>query len=456
MARPRGQPQRSIQAFTNVTKASTAGLVTDKKRKHDDDEPVSALLSISTNIKKRKVATITPPKTPTKALRNSFAQIEVSAAITNLKRKRHASAEVEISLSSPPESSTECDSLPAELEDLKRLNSAFLSSLSLYYAHNGNSTQADLRMITPSITRLWGKRKATIDDVRKLVAIIHLTSTSKSQNVTRFALKDFGEGKVCIEIVAKRLGLKSTATTLNEADTNAVFCANLEHAWDSCSKRSEGPESFIESLSLEPMSMAASVAKIAPLRARGQRRLEEVLMPFKNFNLSDSPASPSRNTKRVKNDHISSINLPLRISEKENTQPEAPKDRSLSLLERIQKKEAIAALMPSGPSKEEREHMAALQKAEEMLEILNLLAMAKGGAARASFPLGSLVGSIKTSMRSPMAKDEILRCVKVLTTEIAPGHISMVTFGSVTGLVVDRNRKPQLAEVKERLRQRGV
>jgi hypothetical protein len=456
MARPRRGPQRSIQAFTTVTKASATLSVANKKRKHHDEESVPAIFNISTTLKKRKVAIITPPDTPTKVVRSSVAQISVSTSITNLKRKRHASPEVDIAISSPPESSTECDSLPAEVEDLKRLNSAFLSSLSLHYAHNGNSSSVDLRMITPSITRLWAKRKATIDDIRRLVAIIHLTSTKKSQSVVRFALKDFGEGKVCLEIVAKRRGLKSTANTLNEADTNALFSANLEHAWESSPNRSEGPAAFIASLPLEPLSMAATVAKIAPLQAKGQRRLEEVLTPFKNFNISDSPASPNRVAKRVKSDHLSSMNLPMRTAEKENTQPEAPKDRSHSLLERIQKKEAIAALMPAGPTKEQRDHMAALQRAEEMLEILNLLAVAKGGASRTSFPLGSLVGSIQSSIRSPMAKDEVLRCVTVLTTEIAPGHISMVTFGSVIGVVVDRNRKPQSAEIKTRLSQRGV
>lgn len=466
MSRPRRQAQSTISAFTTITKASNFGLTADKKRKHtDNDEATIPFLSLNTTVKKRKVTFITPPTTPTKLKQNILAQTGVKSAVSNLsnKRKRHVSPEIEIAYSSPPESSTESDDFPLELEDFKRLNSAFLSALSLHYAHNGNSTSVDLRMITPSITRLWGKRKATINDIRKIVAVLHLTSTAKSQNVTRFALKDFSEGKVCIEIVAKRLGLKSTATTLNEAETNCQFCANLEHAWESCTKKAEGAEAFIEALPLEPMSMAASVAKIAPMRAKGQRRLEEVLTPFKNFNLSESPSSPSRSAKRVKNTHLSTFDLPVRVIGKENLQPEAQaaqpepaKDRSLSLLDRIQKKEALAASLPKAPTKEERERRAALQRSEELLEIINLLALAKGGAARASFPLASLVASIQSSIRSPMAKDDVLRCIKVLTIEVAPGHVSMVTFGSVVGVVVDRNRRPPMAEIRERLRLRGV
>jgi hypothetical protein len=86
---------------------------------------------------------------------------------------------------------------------------------------------------------------------------------------------------------------------------------------------------------------------------------------------------------------------------------------------------------------------------------LNLLAVAKGGS-RVSFPLPTLISNIQSSIRSPMAKDEILRCIKLLQTEIAPGYISLVTFGSITGVVVDVSRKPSAGEIAEKLRSKGV
>jgi hypothetical protein len=100
--------------------------------------------------------------------------------------------------------------------------------------------------------------------------------------------------------------------------------------------------------------------------------------------------------------------------------------------------------------------MAALQHAEELLEILSFLAAAKGGSARVSFSLPALVTNVRSSIRSPMSKEEILRCLQVLSSDVVPGHVNMVTFGSVTGVVVDRSRKPTLADVKAKLKANGV
>lgn len=440
-----------------MSKAGSVARVSIKKRKHDSDasdDESPAIVSITTAIKKRKIVTTTPPDTPTKVLKHTLATFNISSPAPALKRKQAACPILDIAIPSPPctpPPSNDSDDVVEQLEDLKSLASAFLSSLSLQYAHNGNSNSVDLRMLTPSITKLWGKRKVTIDDLRLLVAITHSSSNTSS----RFLLKDFGDGKVCVEMIRAKRGRGSLKASLNEAEVKAIFAANLETAWNSWTTQNSdttSAEEFIKSLPLEKLTTSSTVSKIAPLRAKGQRRLEEVLTPFKNFNISED-AEPSG--KRTKTGH-KGTGLIASVEEKENVRPLSPLDRTLSLLERIKVKEAIAANLPAAPTKEERERMAALQRSEELLEILNLLAVAKGGAARTSFPLSSLVGSIQSSIRSPMSKDEILRCVKVLQMEVAPGHISMVTFGSVTGVVVDRSRKPSLLDVKTKLRAKGV
>ncbi|KAF2675024.1 hypothetical protein BT63DRAFT_420263 [Microthyrium microscopicum] len=465
MPRPRTMVQRATLNFSSVSKPGTDSDLGSKKRKHDpttaDDERPSSL-SVTTSIKKRRVVVITPPDTPTKAIKHSIANLNLSvsasnlSSATNLKRKRHASPEIDIAVSSPPSSPTRSNGFTNELEDLKRLNCAFLSALSLHYAHNGNSNTVDLRMLTPSITKLWGKRKVTIEDIRLIVAIIHSTSTSKSATTaTRFLLKDYGEGKVCLERVARqRKGRGPAQRTFNEADTIATFNANLASLWESHSKQI--PSScFTASISPEPLVPSSTLAKLGPLRAKGQRRLEDVLTPFKNINLSDH--TPTRPFKRTKAAHTSTV-APV-SKDKENTTPEPPanpSDRSSSLLARIHAKEAAAASAAPAPTKEQRERMAALQRAEEVLQVLQMLAVAKGGSARASFPMSMLVRNVQASMRSPLAREEIERVIKLLQTEVAPGHIGVVTFGSVTGVVVDRNRKPGVADIKARLVALGV
>jgi hypothetical protein len=431
--------------------------ISSNKRKHGSlpDLPSSTQ---ETSLKKRKLATITPPPTPPDfpsiALEPScLIPLQLAAPPAILKRKRSAPA-----VTSPPTSPSLDDAhalLPKELDSLKRLNAAFLSALTLHYAHNGHSTSADLRVLMPCVTRVWKKRNVTVEDIRLLLAIIHSTTTSKNGSAfAKFCLKDYGQGKVCLEFSRLRSGRGAASQYFNESQINTTFATNLESAWESWSSQAghnpDDVESFISSIDLEPLATSATVAQIAPLRANGQRRLEEVLTPFKNFNLSDeSPAPPSKRARNGSGPEPTG-------ADKENAKPVYALDRSVSLLDRIKAKEAHAASLPAAPTKEQRERMAALQRSEEVLEIMNLLALAKGGSSRVSFPLPSLVRNLQSSIRSPLSKEELIRCVNVLQTEIAPGHISMVTFGSVTGIVVERNRKPTLADVKARLKARGV
>lgn len=453
-----------MQPFVAVSKPLSSNL---KKRKADfstaeDELPLN--FSVVASTKKRRLGVNTPPETPTKTIKHSLAALNINTPASNLKRKRDASPDIAIVITPPASRATSIDAdLPAELEDLKRLNAAFLSALTLHYAHNGNSTSADLRMLTPSVTKTWGKRKVTVQDIRLLVTIIHSTTTSRNGSVAaKFCMKDYGEGKVCVEFIRQRRGRGAITHSFNESHINVTFGTNLEIAWESWNSHPDNRDAavkvFIDSIELEPLTTSATLAKIAPLRAKGQHRLEEVLTPFQNFNLSDETASrpikrarsgPGRDTQtEPEKENVKPT--------KEEAKPINPLDRSLSLLDRIKAKEAHAASLPAAPTKEARERIAALQRSEELLEVLNLLALAKGGASRISFPLPSLVSSIQSSLRNPLSKDEIVRAVKVLQTEVAPKHVSMVTFGAVTGVVLDRSRKPSLADVKAKLKALGI
>jgi len=227
-----------------------------------------------------------------------------------------------------------------------------------------------------------------------------------------------------------------------------AFATNLESAWQSWKSQNSSSihnvDAFVDSVELEPLIMHSSSRKILPLRATGQQRLDEVLTPFEKFNISDE--ENDQPTKRIRTHQ----------PDKENLAPTNPTHRSASLIDRIRAKEARIASLPAAPTKEELERRAALQRSEEVLQILNLLALAKSPATRTSFPLPTLVTSVQSSVRSPLSKNEIVDCVKVLQSEIAPGHISMLTFGSITAVVVDPLRRPLQTIVSQRLRDRGI
>jgi DNA replication factor Cdt1 C-terminal domain len=443
--------QRTIRAFTTQTKPfDSDSSLQSRKRKliladDDDDSDVPQLPRLLLAKKRKTVGIVTPPRTPTppNVLHNNNNNNTTS------------------------------------LEDLTKLNAAFLSSMSLQYAHNGSSSSLDLRTLLPSVTKSWSKRQVGLDDIQALLSIY---------NDGLYRLVNFGDGKVCIEkspvSMSKQQPRKRQVTgsmvggvPLDEADLKQQFAIKLEQAWNDWLKARSHQvnvdyvSAFLQYMANKhSMEESSTIRKIAPLRSRGQQRLEEVLGPLmKKIHISDD-VEPSQETanKRFKRD-TNSTNGPKRpqISRTVSTisistqttiecpKPESAASRSASLLSRIQAKEAFLASQPAGPSKEERERLAALQRAQEVFDILNLLAVSKGGI-KVTFPLPSLVNNMQASIRSPMSKDEIVRCVTVLQKEIAPGHISLVTYGSIIGVVVDRLRKPATAVVADRLRERGA
>ena len=136
--------------------------------------------------------------------------------------------------------------------------------------------------------------------------------------------------------------------------------------------------------------------------------------------------------------------------------------RNQSLLDRILAKQQWLAALPQAPSKAERERRAALHRAEEVVGMLTLLAgrdRASGFgerqanvSPRMSFPLQVLVKSVQGSIRSPMASEEVLKCLEVLEEEVGPaGFVRIVRTSGVCAVVVCPRLRPAMSELRERV-----
>jgi hypothetical protein len=452
MARPR-RTQASIEAFTSVSKPISSSPLSKKRKQPIEDE---AQLAIPSDPKKRKFAVVVAPSTPSKVLKSAFTKLNVqhSSPINTsfgAKRKRDLT----------PDSLVDNQQ---EFEALEHLCTSFLSTLSCHYAHNGSSSSVDLRRFLPALSKAWGERAVVLLDIRRVIGLMQSGTTRQLTFANTFALKDYGGGKVCIELKSTASMRNRTGLIFDDADLKRKFKSRLDAIWqswqrDSIADSSLDWDSFLARLPLEPLAVSATAAKISALTAKGQRRLDDVLTPFKRISLEEAPSNRAIKRSRTGERDVQRLPSPPTSDEEMPPPPPPPvvsaADRSRQLLDRVRAKEELAASLPSGPTKDERERLAALQRAAELLQILNLLAVSKGGS-RVSFPLPTLVANIKTSLRSPMSKEEILRCVKALQTEVVPGHVSVVTFGSVTGVVVDMMRKPAASEVQAKLRALGV
>jgi hypothetical protein len=453
--------QRSIQAFGRASKPNADAPLSRKRKQLVEDDSLPLAPALRTN-KKIRIQLETPPDTPTPT------SAPAHAAVKSGKRKRAAAPE----LATPPKTpeydgdeDTVSAELPDEIYQLTRLNSAFLTALSLHYAHHGTSSPIDIRSLTPSITNIWGKRKVTLEDVRLCLGVSNMKAArGRDSNPAAFSLALYATGKICLEMNApnKRQGVLSQS--FDEKALNARFTHRLEHAWNRWDEKSD-TKAFVSSLPLINVPKSATYKKVAPILAKGQQRLEEVMRPTAANSQSAPPESRTKRRKANSPEDQSKVNKLQSVKElspsssKENTPGiEAAEAglRSLGLIERIRQKEIYKSTLPTPPTKAELERMAALQRAEELLGIIDLLAAGKGAGLRVSFPLPALVKSVQSSIKSPLSKEEIENCLNVLAQDIAGGYIKIMAVGILKCVVVNKAYKPWPEEVREKLVENGV
>lgn len=319
------------------------------------------------------------------------------------------------------------DQLPTELADLAHLHASFLTALSLHYAHNGTSSQVDLRTLLPMITKSWKKRAVTLEDLRRMLAF----STQQEQS---FSLSDYGRAGICLVKMAPRgRALKRAPSYIDENEQNARFEEGLQRSWQTWrASHNASAAAFIAQLSLAEITENSSAQKAAPLFARGQQRLADLKASqaqSRTETLSPKPALPAA---------------------AKTTQ--AVQSRSSSLLDRILAKQALASALPSGPSRAELERKQALQRIEEVARILELLA---AGRVRASFSLTAVVQNLQGSLRSPISREEVERCLRLMGGEIMPGFVALIQSGSVNGVVVTKGGRLGVEELRGRVERAG-
>ncbi|KAF2275371.1 uncharacterized protein EI97DRAFT_434223 [Westerdykella ornata] len=370
--------------------------------------------------------------------------------------------------------------LPSELVNLLALHSSFLTALSLHYAHNGTATPVDLRSLTQSISAVWKKRKVTLEDIRLCVGVL---SAGPSGINNPFFLSDYTGGKICLEIRPEHKQACNLGP-LNEEALQSMFMQSLDDLWrtwntsqgsrttltarpiatprrrgrprkaDTTQKSMEvfvvddnALAKFISQLPLAEITLCPAVAASAPIREKGRKRLRE---------LKES-AYQGRMQKKLRESTGKENEDPIAQTQTQATQPkitEFAAVRKSNLLDRILAKQAAKAAAPAPLSPAELQRQAALQRSEEVLGVLSLLAAGKGPGSRVSFSMSTLLQSLQSSIRSPLSKEETLRCVEVLANEVAPGYVSIVRMGAISSVVINQLARP--VDVKRRLAALGV
>lgn len=313
----------------------------------------------------------------------------------------------------------------SELVQLLDLQAAFLKTYTMQLAHNGSDSPVDLRTLLPSVTRTWGKRKVTIEDIQRCIGVLNWVSSAKSAATTTapFYLSDYGRGKICIELQESHTG------PLHEHKLNMDFESSLRALWNS-RRPGQVASLFLSTLPQAPIKACASAIKTASLLNKNQRTLEE-----------------------LKNGVVRKQQLQQETKQQPITPPAPlkPDGTKLSLLDRIRLKENQAALAAlTGPSAAELARRAALQRAEDIAAVIGMLCTATGAQARMAFTMSALLIKLKDSLRTPTSQEDAATCVRLLASEVAPQWLRIVTVGGRENVVIQTALQPSKTEVAQR------
>ena len=360
--------------------------------------------------------------------------------------------------------------LPAELVNLLALHSSFLTALSLHCAHNGASTPADLQDLTASVTLVWRQRKVTYDDMRLIIGVLNYGPDGSNNP---YHLSDYGRGKIVLEIKEDSPMLDGM-TGVSEQVLTDMFKEGLDALWSqwcisqkmasrpiATPKRGRGRpkkadtkqvhleallddtsmSKFLARLPLADIETCASLNAIAPLQEKGRKRMRE----FKE-SVQHGRSQKKRQVSGKENDPTISQQTPAQPAQPKITEFAAV--RKTNLLDRILAKQEAAKCGPAAPTPVELQRRAALQRSEEVLGVLSLLCASRPGM-RVSFSTTTVLQQLRGSIRSPISKEEALKCIEVLANEVAPGYVSMLNMGAISSVVVVPAMRP--LDIKSRL-----
>ncbi|KAL8708130.1 MAG: hypothetical protein Q9225_007652, partial [Loekoesia sp. 1 TL-2023] len=376
--------------------------------------------------KKAPLKTI-PMETPTKGARSYLESLDLSSSPSSKDLSLSLVSRANTPASSPPPALSQknitkaAPKLPEELQDLINLHSSFLTALSLHYTHHGSLAPADFRVLRPNIERSWRKRRVSIRDIQQLLALQQTPSSTRS----KLSLSDFGSSKICIEIEGPSEHSTPHKQPLNEDSLNKIFRDNLIDRFTTYRNSRQGTspiEAFVNSLPLAPITPCTSATALAPLLAKGQRRLEDLKAGAIKAQARSHPKTAPTTLNSTTDSSSDAENIPP------TTKSADASARKTSLLDRIKQKQeahlrSTALHTPLTPSQIQRK--AAFRRIEEIVPVIELLGSWNGASGVKTFTMPTIVQHLQMSLRNPIEKEEAVKAVRLLAEEVAPEWIGV-------------------------------
>jgi hypothetical protein len=401
------------------------------KRACRREEPApTPAVKTPTSVKGKRVAKATPSKTQ-KAHKPSASTI-----LSKLNREsRTVQTKIDSSFKKAAQAAASArkdksSDLPAHLAELVQLHRSFLKTVLLQFSHAGSNVPLDVQTLAPNVSRSWGKRQVTVEDLQRCVA---LQSSAAGDVCSPFVITDYGRGKLCVELKSRDA---SAGAPINEDALCRQFENNLRAL---CTERSTDEMTDVEDIALDKLSLAdlpkADITNMTtglsanPLLTKGQRALAE---------LKNGLATKQQST----NKETSATAEPM-------VNPDGSK---MSLLDRLRYKQLAKANGPAQPTGPELARRAALNRVADVAATISMLSLSSSmSLPRQAFTMAAIQDKLRDSMRVPLSREEGAACVKLIATEVAPQWLKVVCIGGRENVVVQRTLQPIDRVLNERV-----
>lgn len=402
--------------------------IAPKRARRTEPPPVTSSIQISTPAKGKRIAKATPSRSKT-AHRPSQSTV-IAKAVQQDKKVQTKVDAVYKKKADKAKANGEDKSLPPHLADLIALNKAFLKTIMIQISHSGSTAPIDIRVLSPHISRTWGKRQVTVEDIRRCIAI---QSHSKGDAASPFIITDYGRERVCVELAngVEMVAIKEDRLCRQFEDNIRALCT--EKATDEMTD----VDVPLQSLSLSELPQATikemgNGLRVNPLMAKGQQVLSEL----------KSGIAAKQVKQQQKEQQATAHKNPL-------LNPDGTK---MSLLDRIRHKELAKANAPLPPSGPELQRRAALNRVVDVAATISMLSLSNPlSLPRQAFTLLVISDKLKDSLRVPLSKEEGMACVRLIATEIAPEWLRIVAIGGRENVVIQRHSQPIDRVIHERV-----
>jgi hypothetical protein len=309
------------------------------------------------------------------------------------------------------------DALPPHLSEMLDIHKAFVKTIMIQLAHNGNNSPIDLRTLTPHVSQSWGKRQVSIEDIRRCIAI---QSSAKYNVHSPFMIADYGRGKICVERSSADMAPIHEQRLLKQFEINLRALATERSADDMDVDLPLGNLSLNELPQVDIQNMDNRTTA-NPILNKGQRALSVLKNDIAN-----------KQQEKEAKQNIPSNNPLLN-----------PDGTKMSLLDRLRAKQLAKANGPLPPSGPELQRRAALNRVADIAATISMLSLSNPmSLPRQAFTMAVIMEKLKDSLRTPVSKEEGADCVRLIAGEVAPEWLRVVTIGGRETVVVQRNNQP--------------